>query len=61
MVAELREERAIIDEAILALERIAVGQRKRRGRPPLWMSALKKPRKDSSEDGNTSSDDGAME
>ena len=34
MLAELREERAQIEEAILTLERLAKGQGKRRGRPP---------------------------
>lgn len=41
MLAELRQERAAIEEAILTLERLARGQGKRRGRPPAWMSALK--------------------
>ncbi len=41
MLAELRQERAAIEEAILTLERLAKGQGKRRGRPPAWMSALK--------------------
>jgi len=38
MLAELRTERAHIEEAIITLERLAQGQ-KRRGRPPLWMVA----------------------
>jgi len=38
MIAELREERARIDEATLILERLARGHR-RRGRPPAWMKA----------------------
>ena len=41
MLAELRKERQQIEEAILTLERLALGGRKRRGRPPLWMAALK--------------------
>jgi hypothetical protein len=40
MLAELHEERAQIEEAIVTMERLASGQRgKRRGRPPAWMSA----------------------
>ena len=39
MIAELRAEREQIEHAILALERIARGGAKRRGRPPKWMSA----------------------
>jgi len=42
MLAELRQEREAIEEAILTLERLARGQGKRRGRPPAWMAAIKK-------------------
>lgn len=42
ILAELRQERAAIEEAIMTLERLAKGHAKRRGRPPAWMSALKK-------------------
>jgi hypothetical protein len=38
MLAELRSEQQQIDEAILALQRLATGQGKRRGRPPKWMT-----------------------
>jgi len=38
ILAELREERAQIEEAILSLERLAQGRGRRRGRPPAWMS-----------------------
>jgi hypothetical protein len=38
MLQELRDERKQIEEAILALERMATGQGKRRGRPPKWMT-----------------------
>ena len=41
MLSELRQERTQIEEAILALERLARGQGKRRGRPPAWMTAVK--------------------
>jgi hypothetical protein len=36
MLAELRQERAQIEEAIITLERLAAGRGKRRGRPPAW-------------------------
>src|SRR5277367_6274441 len=39
MLAEMRQERARIEEAIVVLERLALGQGKRRGRPPAWMAA----------------------
>ena len=38
MLAELREERQRIEEAILVFERLASGSGKRRGRPPAWMA-----------------------
>jgi hypothetical protein len=41
MLAELRQERVAIEEAIITLERLTKGQGKRRGRPPAWMSANK--------------------
>lgn len=41
MLADLRQEREAIEEAILTLERLARGQGKRRGRPPAWMAAMK--------------------
>ena len=34
MIAELRIERDRLDQAILALERLSEGKRRRRGRPP---------------------------
>jgi len=37
MLAELRQERLQIEEAILVLERLAQGRGRRRGRPPAWM------------------------
>jgi hypothetical protein len=42
MLAELRQEREQIEEAILTLERLARGQGKRRGRPPLWLAEARK-------------------
>ena len=38
IIAELRQQRERIEEAIMALERMAGGQGKRRGRPPKWMT-----------------------
>ena len=39
MLAELRQERERIDEAIVTVERLALAGGKRRGRPPKWMVA----------------------
>ena len=41
MISDLRQEREQIGEAIIALERLAQGHGKRRGRPTAWMSAQK--------------------
>jgi hypothetical protein len=38
---ELRQERTQLEETIFSIERLAVGQGKRRGRPPAWMTAAK--------------------
>ena len=46
ILAELRQERQAIEEAILTMERLARGQGKRRGRPPAWMAALKSKQED---------------
>lgn len=40
MIAELRSERAAIDEALNVLERLARTQGKRRGRPPAWLKIV---------------------
>jgi hypothetical protein len=45
MLDELRTEHARIVESIIVLERIASGQGKRRGRPPLWMAAESGPKR----------------
>ena len=37
ILAELRLEHEQLAEAILSLERLAAGGKKRRGRPPAWM------------------------
>jgi len=42
MLAELRQEREQIEEAIISLERLARGRGKRRGRPPAWMAEARK-------------------
>jgi hypothetical protein len=42
MLADLRQERAQIEEAIITLERLASGRGKRRGRPPAWMKEVKR-------------------
>lgn len=44
MLAELRQEREQIEEAIMSLERLARGRGKRRGRPPAWMASPPKKR-----------------
>ena len=52
MLAELRQEREAIEEAIITLERLARGQGKRRGRPPAWMAALKSKQEEEEESGD---------
>jgi hypothetical protein len=42
MLADLRQEREQIEEAILTLERLARGRGRRRGRPPTWMTTIKR-------------------
>lgn len=42
MLADLRQEREALEEAILTLERLARGRGKRRGRPPAWLAEVKK-------------------
>lgn len=45
ILAELKAERTQIEEAILSLERLAMGRGKRRGRPPNWMSDAAAPKR----------------
>jgi hypothetical protein len=45
MLADLNQQRAEIEEAILAIERLASGKGKRRGRPPAWMAAATAPKR----------------
>ena len=40
ILAELKDERQQIEEAILSLERLARGRGKRRGRPPNWLAEI---------------------
>lgn len=42
MLADLRREKAGLEEAIMTLERLARGRGKRRGRPPAWMTEIKR-------------------
>jgi hypothetical protein len=42
MLNDLRMEREQISEAIMVMERLSLGQGKRRGRPPKWMTELKR-------------------
>jgi len=42
ILAELRQERERVEEAIMTLERLATGRGRRRGRPPAWMTAIKR-------------------
>jgi len=42
MLAELRDERDRLSEAILVIERLAAGRGRRRGRPPAWMQQYKR-------------------
>jgi hypothetical protein len=41
MIADLRSEREAIEEALVVLERLAKTRGKRRGRPPVWMTAIR--------------------
>jgi len=42
LLAELRGERNAIEQAMLVLQRIAAGREPRPGRPPAWMSNVKR-------------------
>jgi hypothetical protein len=42
MLADLRQQYEQVEQAIVVLERLALGQNKRRGRPPAWMTAAKR-------------------
>jgi hypothetical protein len=40
ILADLRQEREQIEQAILSLEMLARGRGRKRGRPPAWMSEM---------------------
>jgi hypothetical protein len=40
ILAELRQEREQIEEAILSMERLIHSRGRRRGRPPAWLSTI---------------------
>jgi hypothetical protein len=42
MLTELRTQRDQVGEAIAVLERLAAGRGRRRGRPPTWMTEVKR-------------------
>jgi hypothetical protein len=42
VLADLKRERSVLEEAIMTLERLTRGTGKRRGRPPRWMSEMNK-------------------
>ena len=48
ILSELRSERDTLDEAIRAVELLALGGGKRRGRPPAWMAKAKAESEDGS-------------
>jgi hypothetical protein len=41
VLRELRDELELVEGAITSLEHLAVGQGRRRGRPPSWMKQIK--------------------
>jgi hypothetical protein len=45
ILAELRQERQQIEEAILSLERLARGRARGRGRPPAWLAQVTQPKR----------------
>jgi len=40
ILAELKQEKEQLEQAIVTLERLAVGRGPRRGRPPAWMAEM---------------------
>jgi hypothetical protein len=45
ILADLKEEKEQLEQAILTLERLAAGRAPRRGRPPAWMSSESSPKR----------------
>lgn len=41
ILEELRQEHAQLGDAILSIQRLAMGRVKRRGRPPAWLAEIK--------------------
>jgi hypothetical protein len=42
---DLKQEKAQLEQAIITLERLAVGRGPRRGRPPAWLTESTSPRR----------------
>jgi hypothetical protein len=40
IIKELRNELIMVEQALLSIERLAVGHEKRRGRPPKWLTLV---------------------
>jgi hypothetical protein len=59
ILAELRQEREQIEEAILSLERLARGRTRGRGRPPAWLSSLNPPKRRGRPPGSKNKSSGA--
>jgi hypothetical protein len=55
MIVELQAEKARLDDAILALERLASSNRRRRGRPPRWLKGY--PQESTDEPASPAEDD----
>jgi hypothetical protein len=53
ILAELRQERQQIEEAIMSLERLARGRARGRGRPPAWMASITAPKRRGRPPGST--------
>lgn len=45
ILEELKQEKEQLEQAIVTLERLAVGRGPRRGRPPAWMSEAALPKR----------------
>ena len=45
ILEELKQEKEQLEQAILTLERLAVGRGPRRGRPPAWMNDVTAPKR----------------
>jgi hypothetical protein len=45
ILADLKQEKEQLEQAILTLERLAAGRAPRRGRPPTWMSSEATPKR----------------